>query len=284
MSVDAKFIRDIDPYFQYPTDENPTTQQEYQEAVRNWVSTEEAIVDSHLWQPTTNYSEGNQVKTPSLPPQCVLVCTMAGASGNEEPDYTNVGVGDSVTDGTVTWLVSEALTSAGGVFGGNIEWNGINDDTFAVGMSDSNNDNVDVGWKYTDKKGAGIGLRNISHNDGGEFNLWATDGTNVKTLVGKPDGEFIWNGFKIPAGHLGDVPNQSSRTFTLPAAGTYLVMTAHNSSPGINTIYMVNLGANAFKLGGGSDLSMSTSGRNITVTVSTGGAARVYYIVLNTVS
>lgn len=120
MSVDAKFIRDIDPYFQYPTDENPTTQQEYQEAVRNWVSTEEAIVDSHLWQPTTNYNVGNQVKTPSLPPQCVLVCTAAGTSGNEEPDYTNVDVGDSVTDGTVTWLISEAITSAGGTMTGNI--------------------------------------------------------------------------------------------------------------------------------------------------------------------
>ncbi len=120
MSVDAKFIRDIDPYFQYPTDENPTTQQEYQEAVRNWVTTEEAIVDSHLWQPTTNYNVGNQIKTPSLPPQCVLVCTAAGTSGNEEPDYTNVDVGDSVTDGTVTWLVSEAITSAGGTMTGNI--------------------------------------------------------------------------------------------------------------------------------------------------------------------
>lgn len=109
MSVDAKFIRDIDQYFKYPSDENPTTQQAYQEAVRNWVGTEEAIVDSHLWQPTTNYSGGNQVKTPSLPPQCVLVCTTAGTSGNSEPDYTNVDVGDSVTDGTVTWLVSEAI-------------------------------------------------------------------------------------------------------------------------------------------------------------------------------
>lgn len=109
MSVDAKFIRDIDPYFQYPTDENPTTQQEYQEAVRNWVTTEEAIVDSHLWQPTTNYNVGNQIKTPSLPSQCVLVCTTAGTSGNSEPDYTNVSVGSSVTDGTVTWSVSEAI-------------------------------------------------------------------------------------------------------------------------------------------------------------------------------
>jgi len=197
MSVDAKFIRDIDPYFQYPTDENPTTQQEYQEAVRNWVTTEEAIVDSHLWQPTTNYNVGNQIKTPSLPPQCVLVCTAAGTSGNEESDYTNVDVGDFVTDGTVTWLVSEVLTSAGGTMGGSLKWDGVNDSIFAVGMSNSTNDNVDIGWKYTDKKGAGIGLRNISHNDGGVFNLWATDGTNVKTLVGKADGEFTWNGKNV---------------------------------------------------------------------------------------
>lgn len=194
MSVDAKFIRDIDPYFQYPTDENPTTQQEYQEAVRNWVTTEEAIVDSHLWQPTTNYNVGNQIKTPSLPPQCVLVCTAAGTSGNEEPDYTNVDVGDSVTDGTVTWLVSETLTSAGGTMGSSLKWDGVNDNTFAVGMSDSNNDNVDIGWTYEDKTGAGIGLRNISHSDGGAFNIWATDGTNIKTLVGKANGDLTWSG------------------------------------------------------------------------------------------
>lgn len=168
MSVDAKFIRDIDPYFQYPTDENPTTQQEYQEAVRNWVTTEEAIVDSHLWQPTTNYSEGNQIKTPSLPPQCVLVCTAAGTSGNEEPDYTNVDVGDSVTDGTVTWLVSEAITSAGGTLTGalntaNNTWNNLGDDaafgdhnvggkmcvktqtSTATGIAFFNNSNTNVG-------------------------------------------------------------------------------------------------------------------------------------------
>ena len=96
MSVDAKFIRDIEPYFKYPTDENPTTQQAYQDAVRNWVKTEEGIVDSHLWQPTTNYDVGNQVRTPSLPSQYVLSCTTAGTSGDGEPDYTDVAVGDSV--------------------------------------------------------------------------------------------------------------------------------------------------------------------------------------------
>lgn len=268
MSVDAKFIRDIDPYFQYPTDENPTTQQEYQEAVRNWVTTEEAIVDSHLWQPTTNYNVGNQIKTPSLPSQCVLVCTAAGTSGNEEPDYTNVDVGDSVTDGTVTWLVSETLTSAGGVFGGNIEWNGINDDTFAIGMSDSNNDNVDVGWKYTDKKGAGIGLRNISHNDGGVFNLWATDGTNIKTLVGKANGDLTWSGSLYLTDYI--YKNRNNSVLSLNGgsdgnSGAYLNLygKSHTSSAGAFSLSAYNGVTTRKQLVGQTDGALTWMGYNV---------------------
>lgn len=283
MSVDAKFIRDIDQYFKYPTDENPTTQQQYQEAVRNWVTTEEAIVDSHLWQPTTSYSVGNQVRTPSLPPQYVLVCTTAGVSGSGEPDYDNVSVGDSVTDGTAEWLVSEALTSAGGTMGGDIEWNGINDDTFAVGMSDANNDNVDIGWKYNDKTGAGIGLRNITHNDGGAFNIWATDGTNIKTLVGKASGVLLWNDLSVMVGkYLGIAQNNTATNFSLPSDGTWLIFTGHNSTPSANSIFIVRTGGNmAFKMGGGADITMICTGTTIKVT-STGGAVNVSCMLIPT--
>lgn len=268
MSVDAKFIRDIDPYFQYPTDENPTTQQEYQEAVRNWVTTEEAIVDSHLWQPTTNYNVGNQIKTPSLPSQCVLVCTAAGTSGNEEPDYTNVDVGDSVTDGTVTWLVSETLTSAGGTMGSSLKWDGVNDNTFAVGMSDSNNDNVDIGWTYEDKTGAGIGLRNISHSDGGAFNIWATDGTNIKTLVGKANGDLTWSGSLYLTDYI--YKNRNNSVLSLNGGsdgngGAYLNLygKSHTSSAGAFSLSAYNGVTTRKQLVGQTDGSLTWMGNNV---------------------
>ena len=110
MSV-IKFIRDIARYFKYPSDDQPTTQQEYQNAVKNWVATEESLVDSVLWQPTTRYDTGNVVKTPSIPSQYYLICTTAGTSGDSEPTYTDVSVGDSVSDGSVTWRVDKAVTT-----------------------------------------------------------------------------------------------------------------------------------------------------------------------------
>lgn len=110
MSV-IKFIRDIARYFKYPSDDQPTTQLDYQNAVKNWVATEESLVDSVLWQPTTRYDTGNVVKTPSIPSQYYLICTTAGTSGDSEPAYTDVSVGDNVSDGSVTWRVDKAVTT-----------------------------------------------------------------------------------------------------------------------------------------------------------------------------
>ena len=286
MSV-IKFLRDITGLFNWSTDENPTSQQDYQNAVKNWVATETSIVDALLWQPETVYAVGNQVKTPSLPSESVLVCTVAGTSGASEPDYTNVSVGDTVTDGTVEWKVSAVFTSNGGTMTGTLEVsNTVNSVSGYLGAS---------GWgtfiltdsKVTDETGARLSL-NTRHsnsvNNGealGEFNLGAINGTNSAILNGKPDGTLTWNGWSIPAGFLGSTTGTGANTFTLPKAGTYLILTAHNSTPGVNSIFMVSLGSGAFKMGGGSNITMTTSDRNITVT-SQNGSARVYYIILNT--
>ena len=107
MSV-IKFLRDITGLFNWSTDANPTSQQDYQNAVKNWQETEKNLVDSILWQPETEYAVGNVLKTPSLPPECALLCVAAGISGATEPVYTSVSVGDTVTDGTVEWLVTQS--------------------------------------------------------------------------------------------------------------------------------------------------------------------------------
>lgn len=102
-----KFLRDISGLFNWNTDDNPTSEQDYMNAVKNWQETEKNLVDTVLWQPTTAYAVGNTVKTPSLPSQYCLVCTTAGTSGANEPTYSSVSVGDSVSDGSVTWEIKE---------------------------------------------------------------------------------------------------------------------------------------------------------------------------------
>ena len=275
MSVDAKFIRDIDQYFKYPTDENPTTQQEYQEAVRNWVGTEEAIVDSHLWQPTTNYSEGNQVKTPSLPPQYVLVCTTAGTSGDGEPDYTDVAVGYSVTDGTVTWEVARVLTSSGGIqFNTTIYGSANNNNKIVmIGNSQENKDGYTAvyGGEVQDD-GANLYVYGKNHTQAGRFSLSAYDGTNRVNLVGRADGTFTWNGSDVlTTASTGTLITKSISSSVSISASTAKTITSINLTAGTwiitghcyytnitaEKIYGISVTTNANSFGYSSDGSMA---------------------------
>lgn len=120
MSV-IKVLRDLNGLFNYSTDENPTSQQDYQKAVKNWVKTIVSLVDAVMWQPETEYVVGDTVKTPSLSKDAVLYCLEAGTTGAAEPDYTDMGISDIITDGTVTWLIqptSEAPTGVVQAFAG----------------------------------------------------------------------------------------------------------------------------------------------------------------------
>ena len=110
MSV-IKVLRDLDGLFNYSTDENPTSQQDYQKAVKNWVKTIVSLVDSNLWQPETEYVVGDTVKTPSLSKDAVLYCLKAGITGAAEPDYND----EIITDGTVTWLIQPTCEAPSGV-------------------------------------------------------------------------------------------------------------------------------------------------------------------------
>ena len=101
----TEVVRDLTNLFNYSTDENPTSQQDYQEAVKNWVNTIINLVDCTMWQPNTEYEVGNVLRTPSLPLQLQLTCTTAGTTGSAEPDYSEVEAGDTVTDGTAVFLV-----------------------------------------------------------------------------------------------------------------------------------------------------------------------------------
>ena len=56
-----------------------------------------------LWQPSTAYSVGAVIHSPSMPAGCKATCTTEGTSGSTEPQWTAYDT--TVTDGTVKWKV-----------------------------------------------------------------------------------------------------------------------------------------------------------------------------------
>lgn len=105
-----KFLRDISNLFNYSTDENPTTQQDYQEAVKNWVHTIESLVDCGLWQPEKQCYAGDFLRTPSLSKGLFLECLETGVTGTAEPDFSEVMAGDEIVDGTAKFAVRTIAT------------------------------------------------------------------------------------------------------------------------------------------------------------------------------
>lgn len=186
------FLRDLDGLFNYSTDENPTSQQDYQEAVKNWVDTVKSLVDCTLWQPDTEYAAGNVLRTPSLPYELQLTCITAGTSGSAEPDYTDVSLGDTITDGTVTWVVDGYLPLAGGTMSGDIEFNGANSRKFVIESTDDGK-NFNVGWDANNSDGAFLGFRSSDFtNREGEFYLSAKNSSTEVALRGNTTGSLTW--------------------------------------------------------------------------------------------
>ena len=182
--------------------------QEIQE--NDYIKDSRAVINSnfdhvkhYVWQPSTAYTAGVQIGTPSLPPECMLVCTTAGTSGSTEPDYTGVSVGDTVTDGTCVWLVAENATKeyvdtkaanylplAGGTMTGDIK---LADTKQIANTVDNGLLRFQGGTE--EGKGARVVLSGKDRNNhNGDFELVANDGTNSKTLLGKPDGTLTWGG------------------------------------------------------------------------------------------
>jgi len=167
-------------------------------------------VNPFLWQPTTEYTVGMQIKTISLPPQCILVCTTAGISGSTEPDYTGVSIGDTVTDGTCEWLVAENATTkyvdtavntkaadylplAGGTMTGSIKRSG-----WAVVAESEHPDGVIQLLSYSNDSqtadGASLNLFGKDHAGAGRFDLNASNGTTVYDFRGTSSGSLQWTG------------------------------------------------------------------------------------------
>ena len=82
------------------------------------------------------------------------------------------------------------LPFAGGTMTGSIQYVN-NGKVFAIGNTTTGN--VDLGWSWDNREGAGLGLRSTDFSNPGEFTLFARDSANSCSLLGKPDGSLTWD-------------------------------------------------------------------------------------------
>lgn len=102
MSIEKCKDFEKDGYGTWDDSSKPTTFANMYDFMKNQNNVTLALANG-LWQPSTAYSVGAVVHSPSLPSGCKATCTMAGTTGSAEPKWTAYGT--TVTDGTVNWKV-----------------------------------------------------------------------------------------------------------------------------------------------------------------------------------
>lgn len=107
-----KLITDTSPYFQYEGSTNATTQDELQAFMKNEHGVVEALTSAILWQPSTAYEKGQEVRSPNMPAGFVAICTVAGISGTNEPDWGTGGT--AIADASCTWKVTKGSITVNG--------------------------------------------------------------------------------------------------------------------------------------------------------------------------
>lgn len=107
-----KLITDTNPYFQYEGSSDATTQDELQAFMKNEHGVVEALTSAILWQPSTAYEKGQEVRSPNMPAGFVAICTVAGISGTNEPDWGTGGT--AIADASCTWKVTKGSITVNG--------------------------------------------------------------------------------------------------------------------------------------------------------------------------
>jgi len=102
LSIDKckDFIKD--GYGTWDDSSKPTTFANMYDFMKNQNNVTLALANG-LWQPSTAYTVGTVIHSPSLPAGCKATCTTEGTTGSTEPKWTAYGT--TVTDGTVKWAV-----------------------------------------------------------------------------------------------------------------------------------------------------------------------------------
>lgn len=104
--TDVKKLQTLDGMLDYPDPNDAskgTTEQQFQEYLKNHYAVMYSIVAMSLWQPGTNYIVGQVVLSPNMPANTIARVTDAGSSGDAEPVWGSVG--STISDGTVTYIM-----------------------------------------------------------------------------------------------------------------------------------------------------------------------------------
>ena len=99
-------LQSLQGMLDYPDPENPdkgTTEQQYQEFVRNHHNILSDLVATNLWQPETKYEVGQIVTSPNMVANTVAKVIKAGTTSAGEPIWS--GAGNTLADGTVTYSI-----------------------------------------------------------------------------------------------------------------------------------------------------------------------------------
>ena len=98
----TKLTTDVEQYLKWAGAEG-TTQQQYQEFVRNMYGTLSDVVKITMWQPNTSYPAGAVLVSPDMPVNTLARVAVAGTTGTAIPTWG--AAGDTVVDGTIKWTM-----------------------------------------------------------------------------------------------------------------------------------------------------------------------------------
>lgn len=200
-----KLITDVDKYFQYEGSANPTTQDELQAFMKNEHSVV-ACLTKKLWQPETNYTQGQIVESPNMPVGFYAVALVNGTSYSNEPDWGNGS--EDISDGSMKWHMTK----------GNITVNGVKpDDSGNIQIDNiAHANNADNATKATnDSKGQDI-TGYVKGVSGDANSLTITDGAgNVSTVSIKENFDASAKNIKIEAGKQSYKEMRGSFTFNV---------------------------------------------------------------------
>lgn len=104
--ADVEKLQPTTGIFDYPDASDPskgTTEQQYQEWVRNHHNVLNDVVAAHLWQPNKAYNVGEVVESPNMIANTVARVITAGTSAAAEPVWSSAG--HTIADSTVTWAM-----------------------------------------------------------------------------------------------------------------------------------------------------------------------------------
>lgn len=104
--TDVKKLQALDGMLDYPDPNDAskgTTEQQFQEYLKNQYAVMYSLVSMALWQPGTNYIVGQVVLSPNMPANTIARVTMEGTSGDAEPAWG--AVGSTISDGTAAYIM-----------------------------------------------------------------------------------------------------------------------------------------------------------------------------------